>query len=96
MQVLTVSTRYIVRAVQHTLGEVTASAEIQRTFDSCGTTVLVVSSGAWFVSHMLADTTANFMFLHHELSYQSGNMRCFISGKHYPKEAASPKPASDK
>ena len=46
----------------------------------CGTCVLVVSSGAWFVSRMVADTQANMAFFHRELSNQSENMRSFISG----------------
>lgn len=72
-----------------------------------GTTVLVVSSGAWFVSQLLADKKANITFLRREftlqsenmqreLTHQSENMRSFISGGHYPKEATPQKPASEK
>ena len=73
----------------------------------CGTTILVVSSGAWFVSQLLADTRANVSFLRRkftlqnehlqrELANQSENMRSFVSGGHYPKETVSEKPASEK
>lgn len=61
-----------------------------------GTAVLVVSSGAWFVSQLLADTKANVSHLQREVFNQSKNMRSFISGGHYPKETASQKPASEK
>ena len=72
-----------------------------------GTTILVVSSGAWFVSQLLAETRANVSFLRREcplqnehlqreLANQSENMRIFISGGHNPKETVSEKPASEK
>lgn len=51
-----------------------------------GTTVLVVSSGAWFVSQLLADTKANVLHLQREVFNQSENMRSFISVGHYPRE----------
>ena len=50
-----------------------------------GSTVLVVFSGAWFVSH-----------LQREVFNQSEDMRRIISGGHNPKETASQKPASEK
>lgn len=59
-----------------------------------GTTVLVVSSGAWFVSQLLADTKANVSHLQREVINQSENMRSFISGGRYMKETASQKPAT--
>lgn len=52
-----------------------------------GTTVFVVSGGAWFVSQLLADAKANTASVQRELATQSDNMRCFISGEHWPKEA---------
>lgn len=61
-----------------------------------GTTVLVVSSGAWFVSQLLADTKANVLHLQREVFNQSENMLSFISGGHYPRETEPQKPASEK
>ena len=61
-----------------------------------GTTVLVVSSGAWFVLQLLADTKANVLHLQREVFNQSENMRSFISGGHYPRETEPQKPASEK
>ena len=61
-----------------------------------GTTLLVVSGGACFVSQLLVDTKANVFHLQHDLFNQSENMRSFISGGHYPKESKPQKPASEK
>lgn len=61
-----------------------------------GTTILVVSGGAWFVSQLLADLKANVSHLQRDLSNQSENMRSFISGGHYPKETVPQKLASEK
>ena len=61
-----------------------------------GTCVLVVSSGAWFVSQMVVDTKANVVSLHRELFNQSENMCSFISGGNYPAKAESKKPDSEK
>ena len=60
-----------------------------------GTTVLVVSSGAWFVSQLLADTTANVFHLQREGLNQSEIMRNFTSGGHYLRETEPQKPASE-
>lgn len=44
-----------------------------------GTTVLVVSSGAWFVSQLLADTRANISFLRREFTLHSENVQRELS-----------------
>ncbi|KAA6418700.1 MAG: hypothetical protein FRX49_11353 [Trebouxia sp. A1-2] len=61
-----------------------------------GTTVFVVAGGAWFISQLLADAKANIASTQRELTNQSENMRSFISGGNYPKEAESRKPDSEK
>ena len=61
-----------------------------------GTIVLVVSSGAWFVSQLLADTKANVSHLQREVFNHSENMHRFMSGGHYLRETEPQKPASEK
>ena len=68
-----------------------------------GTCVLVVSSGAWFVSQMLTDTKASTVFLREmqremqrEVLTHSQNFQRLISGGHYPEKSSPEKPDSKK
>lgn len=58
-----------------------------------GTCVVIVSSGAWLVSHLLTDTRASLVSVQRELFSQSGHMRSFISGTHYPKQSPEKTPS---
>ncbi len=60
-----------------------------------GTCVLVVSSGAWFVSQLLTDTKASTMFLQREMLTHSQNFQSLIAGGNYPGKPA-PKPPDNK
>lgn len=58
-----------------------------------GTCVVIVSSGAWLVSHLLTDTRASLVSVQRELFSQSEHMRSFISGSHYPKQSPEKTPS---
>jgi len=58
-----------------------------------GTCVVIVSSGAWLVSHLLTDTRASLVSVQRELFSQSENMQSFISGGHYPKQSPEQTPS---
>lgn len=61
-----------------------------------GTGVLVVSSGAWFVSQMLTDTKASTLFLQPEMLTHGQNFQSLISGGNYPEKSSPEKPDSKK
>jgi len=61
-----------------------------------GTCVLVVSSGAWFVSQMLTDTKASTVFLQREMLTHSQNFQSLISGGNYPEKSSPEKPDNKK
>ncbi|DBA94587.1 TPA: hypothetical protein ACH3X1_002170 [Trebouxia sp. C0004] len=61
-----------------------------------GTCIVVVSTGAWFVSQMLTDTKASTVFLQREMLTHSQNFQSMISGGNYPEKSSPEKPDSKK
>ena len=57
-----------------------------------GTCLVVVSSGAWLMTHLLTDTRVNMVSLQKEVFNNGENCRSLISGGHYPEKAASEEP----
>ena len=58
-----------------------------------GSCIVVVSTGAWFVSQMLTDTKASTVFLQREMLNHSQNFQSLISGGIYPEKSSPEKPS---
>ena len=65
------------------LGLSRETADVLTVVGSC---IVVVSTGAWFVSQMLTDTKASTVFLQREMLTHGQNFQSLISGRNHPEK----------